>query len=164
VLLHEPDKAALIQNLAKVLRSDGQIVLAETLSHQTQRLYELIDCNQVTPDLWQRWVKAEEAIYQDAADPMVNWREADLQPWFAAAGLQATLQHEVSHTELRITDNLLDRWFRPNQTRPSYRDRLAALLTPQEQALVQQLLTQTLRNQTIQWQSTIVFIQAAVDQ
>jgi putative ATPase len=169
VLLHEPDKAALIQKLAKLLRSNGRIVLAETLSYETQRLYELVDArqlpqgnrNQVESDVWQRWIEAEEAIYQDGADPMVNWREADLLAWFAAAGLQLTLQREVSQTDLHVTDDLLDRWFRPGQTRPSYVDRLARSLSPQEQSLIQQLLTQTLKNQTVQWRSAIVFVQAS---
>ncbi|MEP0912838.1 AAA family ATPase [Leptolyngbya sp. GB1-A1] len=169
VLLHEPDKAALIQKLAKLLRSNGRIVLAETLSYETQRLYELVDArqfpqgnrSQVKSDLWQRWIEAEEAIYQDGTDPMVNWREADLLAWFAAAGLQPTLQREVSQTDLHVTADLLDRWFRPGQTRPSYVDRLARSLSSQEQFLIQQLLTQTLKNQTVQWRSAIVFVQAS---
>ncbi|WP_088893008.1 AAA family ATPase [Leptolyngbya ohadii] len=161
VLLHELDKAAVIQELANYLRSDGQMVLAETLPRETQRLYELVDQNQVKPTLLQRWIEAEEAIYQDITDPMVNWDEADLPHWFTAAGLQATLQREESNTELRVTDDLLDRWFRPGQTRPSYSDRLAQILPTKEQKFVQQLLTQTLRNQTIQWRSAIVFVQAS---
>lgn len=77
-LVHEPDKVATVQCLAKLLRQSGVLVLAETIPRHTQRLYRLLDPKKLDGDLYERLVAAEEAIYASSSDPMVNWDADDL--------------------------------------------------------------------------------------
>ncbi len=83
----EPDKTRIVQRLAKLLNQSGVLVLAETISRHTQRLYRLPHSTKLNADLYERLVQAEEAIYADALDPMVNWDVEDLRVAFEAAGL-----------------------------------------------------------------------------
>jgi putative ATPase len=54
------------------------VVLVETIPRHTQRLYQLLDLNVLDEALSQKIVAAEEAIYAQADDPMVNWDVQDL--------------------------------------------------------------------------------------
>ncbi len=42
-LIHEPDKLAAAKRLAQLLQQSGVLVLAETVSRYTQRLYRLLE-------------------------------------------------------------------------------------------------------------------------
>jgi putative ATPase len=71
-LIHEPEKGAAAKVLAQLLQQTGVLVLAETVPRHTQRLYRLLEKSKLDADLYQRLVAAEEAIYTDKLDPMVN--------------------------------------------------------------------------------------------
>jgi putative ATPase len=156
-LFAEADKGRAIALLIELLRPDGMLVLAETIPRQTQRLYELIDTQKVTAKIYKRWVKAEEAIYHNSADAMVNWDGEELRSLFHAAGLTAEVQIEATETDLQITPTLLERWFRTGSERPSYGDHLASVLTAAELATVQNIFQKTLVNQRVKWRGAIVF-------
>ncbi|HEY9644039.1 MAG TPA: AAA family ATPase [Coleofasciculaceae cyanobacterium] len=159
VLLAEPDKLAAIQSLLPWLHPDGQITLAETVSRHTQRLYRLLDANALGDSLYARWAAAEEAIYQNVADPAMNWDVEELQEKFQAIGLMATVQLELSQTDLRITSALLEHWFSPGTDRPSYTDHLSRFLDPAEVKTVRQVMQQQLANRVVPWESAIAFYQ-----
>lgn len=159
-LLHEIDKQSVLQNLVSLLHSDGKIVLAETLPRQTQRLYQLLDADQFDTKIYKKLVKAEEAIYQNSADLMVNWDVEDLRLWFTTAGLSFDVQIEHTQADIRITPALLDRWFSPGGDRPSYADHLAQSLSQSEIQKVRAVFTRMLRHQVVQWTGAIAFIQA----
>ncbi len=132
-LLAEPDKVRVVQVLIELLRPDGSLLLAETVPRHTQRLYNLVDAKQFNAKIYRRLVKAEEAIYQNVDDAMVNWNEDELRSLFQNAGLTAEVQLEATQTDLQITPALLERWFSTGgdpcgiceAARPSYGDRLA---------------------------------------
>lgn len=159
-LISEPDKAGAIRQLTDWLQPQGKIVLAETIPQQTQRLYRLLDGSRLTEDLYQRWLPAEEAIYDNAADPRVNWQAEDLQTAFEIAGLRVELQVEQTQTSLRITPSLLERWFTAGVTQPSYADHLAQRLSKTDIVQIKAAFHQFLGSQTVQWHSTIVFVRA----
>ena len=79
-LTRHADKAGAAAMLARLLSAAGVISLAETVPSHTQRLYKLVDLATLGSDLAERVVKAEEAIYSQSDDPMVNWDEEDLAP------------------------------------------------------------------------------------
>ncbi|HEY9657569.1 MAG TPA: hypothetical protein V6C65_03830, partial [Allocoleopsis sp.] len=156
-LMAQFDKARLLQELKPWLRQAGAIVLAETVPYHTQRLYRLLESEWVSSRLYKRWVKAEEALYHNSADPMVNWQVKDLLAISEAVGLKATVQVEQTQTKLQITAQVLDRWFNGGQTRPSYRDHLAQSLTEAEIATLRDTFTRHLLSQTVIWEGTIAF-------
>lgn len=160
-LLREPDKVATAKLLAKLLRS-GVLVLAETIPCHTQQLYRLLDPTKLDADLYERLVAAEEAIYADESDPMVNWDADELRVAFEAAGWVVEVTTERSSTQMYITPALLERWFVTTATteRLTYAQRLARLLKEAEVRTVQDFFTRSLLHQTVTWLNTIAFVQA----
>lgn len=158
-LMRVPDKAAIVHELVNWLQPGGPIVLAEAIPRQAQRLYRLLDKSWLSAKLYQKLMQAEETIYTKSDDPMVNWDVADLQQAFALAGCSIEMDLEETTTELLITSTVLDRWFAiETSSQPSYATHLAQHLSKSELEKVQQQFTRLL-NQTVNWHSTIAFLQ-----
>lgn len=158
-LVHQGDKATAASTLAELLQPEGVITLAETVPRYTQRLYRLLNPAKFAPELYQRLVIAEEAIYARTSDPMVNWDSNDLQAVFETSSLVVGIELEQPVTEVCITPTLLERWFTPG-VNSTYQDHLAAYLSETDIALVHDQFIRSLLNQTVQWESTIAFVQA----
>ncbi len=157
-LMREANKAAIIQSLWQWLQPTGVIALAEAIPRRAQRLYQLLDPTWLGPKLYQKLVRAEEAIYAQPHDPMVNWDAEALQALFVTAGCMVQLEIELTTTTVLLTDRVLDRWFKPTTTtQPAYVDHLAQLLTSAEIAKVRTAFGR-LHNQTVNWQGAIAII------
>jgi putative ATPase len=159
----EPDKVATVRQLVKLLRPSGVLVLAETIPRHAQRLYRLLDPKQLNPDLYERLVQAEEAIYANALDPMVNWDTQELRVAFEGAGLVVEVATERNAAQMYVTPALLERWFTTNATstgRPSYAEHLLRYLSAAEVRTVQDFFTRSLLHQAVRWSSTLTFVKA----
>jgi putative ATPase len=161
------DKGAQFENLralwasmANLLRPGGHVSLAEPVPRHTQRLCALIDLAELGAAQAGKLQEAEEAIYADLADPLVNWAEDDLLDALGAAhltGISVVGVEAVS--EARISPAMLDRWFTPSALgeRPSYVQRLAALLEPDAIAEVEALYRRKLTGGTVPWRSVTAY-------
>ena len=109
VLTRSTDKAAIVAQFPALLTNAGRIVLAEVVPKHTQRLHQLINLTGL--DFAEQIVTAEGDIYNDPADPMVNWDENDLQRLLTETGLQVELRVEQNVAQLRINPEHIDRWF-----------------------------------------------------
>jgi putative ATPase len=167
-LLTQVDKAAALAILRDRLRPDGWLALAERISRRTQRLYELVDLSTLPSELVARIVTAEEAIYADPMDPLVNWDEVSLkkdvdlvfQKDRNQGSVEIHLDVEKSVAEIQVTQGLLSRWFSQGSgDRPSYAMRLRKLLSAAEIETVQQIFTRQLLNRKVNWQSQTVVVQ-----
>ncbi len=149
--------------LANLLRLNGMVSLAEPMPRHAQRLHALVDLAALGDVLAGKVRDAEEAIYTDPADPLVNWVEDDLRAAFLAANLtEVTVEPVESVAEARITPALVDRWFStaPTGERPSYVQRLASLLKPDEIAAVEALYRRKLTGQAVPWRSVTAYVVA----
>ena len=155
-LTAQSDKAKLLHQWLDLLQPQGQLVLAETIPQQTQRLYQYLNIDILGSKLYKRLVKSEEAIYADPDNTLVNWTLDDLEKILQPH--QVKLYSEPMQTELTITPTVLNRWFSPGKERPSYGDHLAAKLTASELKTVQESFSR-LNNQVVQWQTVIGYIQ-----
>ncbi len=165
-LVRESSQVKTAQLLAKLLRQSGVLVLAETVPRHTQRLYHLLEPTKLDADLYQRLVVAEEAIYTDDSDPMVNWDADELRVAIVAKGLFVEVTTERSSTQMHVTPALLERWFSPTaatKERPTYAQRLARFLEEAEVRTVQNLFTRSLLHQTVTWSSTVAFVRATAE-
>ena len=167
-LLASADKEAALTHLAKSLSADGWFVLAETIPRHTQRIYALADRSLLQPELAERLITAEESIYTDAADGLVNWDDDTLQAALSAAFPAETQAGRVSieridtDTDLRITDAHIRRWFGPALgKRKSYAERLAERMQPTEVAQIESWIRGQLLNQTVAWRRRTVLIRVA---
>ena len=137
----------------------GVISLADRMPRYTQRLYQLVELASLDDDVAQRLREAEEAIYTDASDPLVNWSAEDLAALFVDAGLSVGFDVAEEAVEMRITQGLLERWFAAESgSKPSYAQRIGGLLSTEEVAQVQQLYRRQLLNQTVPWRSQTVYL------
>lgn len=157
-LFADADKSERLQQWANLLQPDGVLVLAETIPRRTQRLYQLIDAKALKTSLYKQLVKAEEQIYHNETDPLVNW-EIDSFTEISKA-LQLTIEVEVvpTQTTVRVNTAMLERWFSPGQQRRSYADRLAEVLPDSALKTIQEVFTRLLTNQFIQWQGAIGYL------
>ncbi|BAB78168.1 hypothetical protein ACN23B_27375 (plasmid) [Anabaena sp. FACHB-709] len=160
VLVSELDKSNAVQEIVKILPQRGKLILAETVPRFTQRFYRLLEAHPVDSKLYKRLMSAEEAIYDDGSDPMLNWDVDDLRDAFKSAGLEADVIVEQNSTQMHISSHFLERLFTDSSNRPSYAQRLGRNLTLEELQKVKAIFAQYLLNQTILWKSTIAFIQA----
>ncbi|MEM9273950.1 MAG: AAA family ATPase [Cyanobacteria bacterium P01_F01_bin.143] len=155
----ETDKAETVKNLVPWLNSGGRLILAETIPRHTQRLYALLQPGWLSSELLAKVQKAEEAIYDDSSDPMINWDLGDLQRDLEKLGLIVKAEEERSQAEILITTKLLERWFADNShQRSTYRNHLEKVLTSSEVAKVQKVFEKYLNYQTVTWSSTVAYL------
>ena len=161
-----PDKAAALRQLAGWLQPGGRLSLAETVVRHSQRLYDLVDLSSLGDDLRQRVVEAEEAIYADGGDPLVNWDAdelagragsrrlwGDCRPGGDARGRDAGQPGDAGPLVRRRT---------PSGQRPSYAQHLLRRLTADELAEVGALFHRQLAGQTVPWRTRIVFVSGQI--
>jgi putative ATPase len=163
-LTRHADKVAAIRLLASLLSENGRLSLAETVPAHTQRLYRLVDLAALGEHLTQRVAEAEEAIYSQADDPMVNWNEQSLQLACEAAGLAAQVSSERERSEVQVTPAMLARWFTPagSGERPSYVDRLRQRLDAAQCAQVEAAFRQQLSNRAVPWETSTAYLIAGL--
>ncbi|UCG25746.1 MAG: AAA family ATPase [Chloroflexota bacterium] len=157
-----------LEVVASLLRPDGRLCLAQVLPRDGQRLYQLPDWQRRPAELADAVREAEEAIYADATDPMVNWDGAALVADLEAAGFQnVELQTDQQTEQRRISAADLARWFPEGETyetgdgRPSYAQRLAnAGLSPAEVGQVAEYYQRKLRGQVMAWRRTTLYLSA----
>jgi len=161
------DKPVAARVVAALLRSDGRLCLAEAIPRRGQRLYDLVDASALDSDLVARWRQAEEAIYSESGNPMVNWDADDLREALVSAGL-GILEFEVARVlqEYPVSPGTLERWFPEAQmsateSRPSYADHLVRFLAPHEVQMVRSLMIRQLAGRTCRWSSTVAYIFAS---
>ncbi|AFY94143.1 AAA family ATPase [Chamaesiphon minutus] len=161
-LMRDRHKCALIQTMANFLQPDGKIALYESIPRHTQRIYQLLDFGrlEISPDLRDRWIRAEEAIYTNPDDGMTNWDVEDLRSSFERAEFTVEMEVESTIAQLQISSATIERWFTQNNSKPTYASYLSKFLTKSEIEIVQQAIVDRLLNKTVNWQSKSVVITA----
>ncbi len=155
--------------VAAAQRPGGRLCLAQVLPKDGQRLCQLLDWSALPEELAEAVRQAEQSIYADAADPLVNWDAGDLLADLQAAGwLDADIQVDHQTSRRRISAADLARWFPEGETyeatedRLSYAQRLAAAgLSPAEVNRVRDLYQRRLRGQVVDWRRTLLYVQAS---
>ncbi len=157
-----PDKRAAAGVVVSLLRAGGRLALAEIIPKHTQRLYKLVDLSALPADLRERLAAAEEAIYDNPDDPMVNWDEVDLKSILEEAGLTTVeVTFEMTTAQQAINSGQLERWFSLEITgdRPTFAQHLAdKTMTPQEIGQLKRIFEQQLAEQVVTWQSAVVYV------
>jgi putative ATPase len=157
----ESDKETIVKCLREALHDSGRIVLVERLPQLSQRLYQWLSDMQVNPKLYQRWQKAEEAIYApETGDRLLNWEASMWRKLFEDAEFAVQTETIEMVQELYVTPKLLERWFAKNQQNPSYGDRLREVLSDKDIEKVHGIMQQYLERQTARWHTTNLYIVA----
>lgn len=161
----EQSWSALASQVQAILLPDGRFCFAQVAPRRGQRLYALVNWDGAGPDLVQRVQAAEEAIYHDPDDPLVNWDVGDLESALRAGGLEPQQVYVERHEEQRqLTAGHLARWFEGeagSAARPSYGARLrAGGVTEAELQEIAARYRSQLQGVTVSWASAIVYVVA----
>jgi putative ATPase len=147
-----------------LLKPEGRLVLAETVPRHTQRLHQLVDLSRLESDLVERVIAAEETIYTNPDDPMVNWDASDLASILTDAGFSnIEIVEETLTSQLRLDPAQIERWFSQNdQTdRPTFAQHLLNnSVVPAELEQLKDVFESQLLGQVVTWQSKVVYVVA----
>ena len=167
-LINSSEKEAALRQLAERLAPQGWLSLAETVPKHTQRIYALGDRFMLRPELAERLIAAEEAIYADSADALVNWDEDTMEAaLFAAFPAQAqsgrvSIERIDADTDVLISEGMVRRWFGPALgDRRSYAERLAEGMGPEEVEQIEGWVRGQLLNRTLLWRRRTVLLRVA---
>jgi len=158
-LFREPDKAGSLNAISAALRPGGQISLAEVVPSKGMRLSELLDLQSESEAFRKKLNKAEETIYTDANNPLVNWSVDDFCGIVENAGfnvLKRDIQRFADRRTIRSED--IERWFAPRSG--SYGDRASALLSSTELEHLRKICSDQLSGREVAWYSTVLFVSA----
>jgi putative ATPase len=132
-----------------------------------QRIYDLVDREGLDGKLVEKWIAAEETIYEDPRDPMVNWNRDDLAHAADQAGFSMKYFHpEQTAVEIFVSEAVLTRWFPEKagigktQEKPSYAERLTVFLSQDEVDEIRRCITERLFGKQISWISESVHLVA----
>jgi putative ATPase len=150
--------------LSERLLPGGRLCFSQTIPRRGQRLYQLVDWAG-GEELRTKVEAAEEAIYADPDDPLVNWDIEDLETNLRAVAEWQSVQISVeTQTEQRrITAAHLSRWFGDGEVdgRRSYGQRLLdSGLTAGEVKAVQVRYQRQLLEQTVDWRTAVAYLLA----
>ncbi|MFZ4639876.1 MAG: AAA family ATPase [Nodosilinea sp.] len=146
-------------SLQSLLAVGGVALLAEAIPRESQRISALIKGAALSPDLLERWQRAEVKLLENPSDRRFNWHIQTLVDLLEQANFKVMFRQERVATSLYISPALGQRWFSPGQQQPSYGDYLAQHLSPQEVAEIRTQTLGQLGGQTVQWESTVAYLQ-----
>jgi putative ATPase len=152
----EEERHTLARSVARLLEEGDILSLSETIPRHTQRLYELVDLSSLGGDLAERVRAAEEAIYRNEEDPLVNWDGDDLAKIFEVAGfgtVNVTVHTNVS--QVCLNGGRLEDWFSVDdeRSRPTYAWHLLRRISAEELDSVRNLFEKTLNDRDVTWRS-----------
>ena len=140
---------------------DGRFCLVQTIPKQGQRLYQLVDWSGETKALASKVALAEEAIYADESDPLVNWDVADVQAGLEAAGFTiASQQLDREKGQRRLTKGHIARWFGEDGEGTYGRRLREAGLSEKEIEKVRTLYKRQLEEQIVGWETAVFYLLA----
>ena len=158
VLMKLSNKQQTIEQIRQLVGPSGSVVLAESIPKRGQRLSQLLDAKEIKASLYDALCEAENDLYSNSADVLVNWDIADLQRDFEAAGFVCEIEPTIFQTQVTVTAELLERWLGKES---KYCDRLTSHnLLPTEIERIRQHFSQQLKNKRVAWSRTIAFVQA----
>jgi putative ATPase len=155
-LANAKDKKAAVQNIIKLMNEkEASIVMAENIARHTQRLAALLQ------DHGQEWLprirKAEDDIYANPDDPLVNWDETTLAGYFENAGRPVkNIELQSFAREVIISSAQLQHWF--DNAPDSFRNRLLKLCSTDDVDAFFNAVRAELLNHKVQWSTQVAFL------
>ena len=155
-LANATDKKAAVRNIVKLMNEkSATVVLAENIARHTQRLAALIQ------DHGQEWLpkirKAEDDIYGNPDDPLVNWDEKTLAGYFEEAGRSVkNVELQFFAREVIISSAQLQHWF--DNAPGSFRSRLLKLCEENDVNNFFNAVRTELLNHKVQWSTQVAFL------
>ena len=160
LLARTHDRVARLKAISPLLEADANVSIAESLPRRTQRLHALLPPHDSPEDqaLLQRFSQAEEAVYNDASDPRVEYDMDELMEAFREAGFPTpSFDQLLVPRQQIISRQLLSRWF------SGAPDSFGALLIKHGLATedvnsIHAIIANDLLNKKVAWHTTMAFL------
>jgi putative ATPase len=161
VLLNIGQKVQFVNNCLRLLNASGKMVLAETVASEGQRISDLIDLARVDKPLYAMLCDAENELFNDGADPLVNWTStAFVQTLQETIPLRLHSSLHIDSSRRRIAPKEIDYWFRTDTGtgRKSLGSRIAERDTTGQAEKIKQMLHAQLDNKDVEWKVVTLFM------
>jgi putative ATPase len=160
ILTQEQFKTDLIRGAVELLGADGRMVLAEAVPKLGQRLSALLKFKDARSNVASRFVSAEEELFSDKEDPLVNWDAESLaKDLETIPTLVVRVFSSIANPKTRVLPANVDFWFRPSgdNHRKSLGARLAAFFDEREISDLKKMLHEQLDNQDVPWKTATAY-------
>jgi putative ATPase len=164
IIAGEPNKPELIKRMLALSAKGGCAVLAETVHSQGQRLSGLLSFKNLPQDTLSRFAAAEEKLFSDKNDALVNWDPASLaQECKAAFPCVFTVQNALASVRRRISPDMVEYWFRPHPAggRMPLGARLEQEFGAKTAAEIKKQMHAQLDNKDMPWKTATAFIRVS---
>ncbi len=154
------NKVDYLRNVACLLAPGGKIVLAETVHSMGGRISDIPDVVRDTA-LMKNFLKAENDLFSDPSDDLVNWNNQSLiSDLKGVPGLKITSNTLVDTSKRKIGPSEVDFWFRETSKldRKSLGERVLEYLSKEEFELIRKELHETITNKNVEWKTVVLFI------
>jgi len=153
------DKASFIKRMHAMLVKTGVIVLAETVHSASQRLSGTIRCSD--PALLKKLKKAEQSLFSDPQNSMVNWTVESLKMELEKHGVSPVRISETAFDTIRrISAPDVEFWLRETGEgeKKSLGDHIREITAEEEFEEIRKTLHAQLDNTDIVWKSVVAFV------
>ena len=159
-----------LKSLKELLGKGGSLVLVQSIPKMGQRLYELIEWSSDDPGvetLREKTKTAEESIFNEVTDPLMNWSTDELVRSLYDAGFgRVETSLEKLRGEKRFSKGMVRSWFeeeRSQRGQPRYGGRLVASgMSPEDVSRVRALFSAQLPERDLSWRSVYLFVKASI--
>ena len=161
VLSRYKEKQNLLERVMKLLGERGRIVLAETVASAGQRISELLDKTKVEQSLFDKFCCAEQDLFSDPADPVINWTIDSLRSELIFdIGFKLEIIEIIAAPVKRLRPGDVEFWFRETTEleRKSLGKRLSQTCSVLELKELQAFLHQQLDNRGVKWKTVTALI------
>jgi putative ATPase len=152
-----PDKGHICGRLFELLSGEWRLSLVEVVPSKAQRLSAFIPDGSLSEEELAAWKKAEESVYSDPANPLVNWNEETLKTLLSAAGFSGVSFLSVSYREVRVPgERECSSWF--DVKREGYGSVILRELGSELFEKGKKILTSRLSGAEVDWLSTVCYL------
>ncbi len=160
VLTRLPDRVGYLELLKNHCAPGGILVFAETVPSASTRLSDVLSGK---PDIVRLLRKAEQAVYESRSNPLTNWSEDDIDPWFSKAGYGRTLREQKTYREQRlITKQDIENWMDEHRNNTGYASALKNTASENKIPEVKKILLEQAAGKTFPWEFTVVFVRTEI--
>jgi putative ATPase len=146
------ERARIIKNIVELLAKGGIAVLAETIPSAGQRLSGIVSL--AGKGLMQKLKKAEDALFKDPENELVNWnRQALEKEMYAVSGVTVHSSEAMYDSRRRLSFEDVEFWFRETggNTPKSLGDRIKEMCGEETSQKIREQLHAQLDYKDIQW-------------
>ena len=155
------DRTLIFNRLKSRLAEGAEIVLSQFIPSSAQRLSELAELSDIEkrhPQLYSAMVSAEQRLYGNADNPLVNWNAEDIASAAVDAGFTISSKPLIIEENRPIQASDIEKWFSTDGS--GYGACLTEYINEQEIIRLKELITAGTAGRAVKWQLNFLLLSA----